>query len=89
VHLGFFCLDLLSILSVNVLDLHFFCNFQLVSHVTQKRFDIESLNLTGRLLSIFSCASGVSLLDLSSICRVISFDLLKPFHYVVICSLSA
>jgi hypothetical protein len=48
-----------------------------VSQVTQKGFDIESLNLMGRLLSIFRFAPGVSLVDLSSICRLISVDLVK------------
>jgi hypothetical protein len=86
---GYFCLDLFSIFRVIALDLENVCNFQLVSHVTQKGFDIESLNLTGRLLSIYSCAPGVSIVDLSSICRVISLDLIKTFHYVVICSWSA
>jgi hypothetical protein len=63
---GYFRLDLFSIFRVISLDLEIFCNFQLVSHVTQKEFDIETLNLTGRLLSIFGFAPGVSLVDLSS-----------------------
>jgi hypothetical protein len=127
---GFFHLDIFSIFRVIALDLVKFCNFQLVSHVTQKVFDLEScyftgilismcscapgifvwiylvflelllftlkifaifnlcrklpkkdltysLNLRGRLLSIFRFAPGVSLVDLSSICRVISLDLVK------------
>jgi hypothetical protein len=53
----YFCLDIFRVIAF---DLENFCNFQLVSHVTQKGFDIESLNLTGRLLSIFSFALGVS-----------------------------
>jgi hypothetical protein len=61
---GYFRLDLLSIFRVIALDLKNVCNFQLVSHVTQKGFDIESINLMGRLLSIFSFAPGVSLVDL-------------------------
>jgi hypothetical protein len=73
---GYFHLDIFIILRVIALDLVKFCNFQLVSHVIQKGFDLESL-LTGRLLSIFSFAPGVSLVDLSSICRVISLDLVK------------
>jgi hypothetical protein len=59
------------------LDLEKFCSFQLVSQVTQKGFDKELLNLMGRLLSIFRFAPGVSLVDLFSICRVISLDLVK------------
>jgi Tfp pilus assembly protein PilO len=43
-----------------------------VSHVTQKGFDIESLNLTGRLLSIFSFSPGVSLVS-----RAITLKTLK------------
>jgi hypothetical protein len=74
---GYFHLDLFSIIRVIALDLEFFYNFQLVSHVTQKGFEIESFNLTGRLLSMCSCAPGVSHVDLSSNCRVISLDLVK------------
>jgi hypothetical protein len=74
---GYVRLDLFSIFRVIALDLENFCNFQLVSNVTQKGIDKESLNLIGRLLSIFSFAPGVSLVDLSSICRVISLDLVK------------
>jgi hypothetical protein len=75
---------------VIALDLVKICNFQLVSHVTQKGFDIVSLNITGRLLSICWCAPWDSLVDLSTSCRIISLDLLKPFLLCcVICSLSA
>jgi hypothetical protein len=73
----YFRLELFSIFRVIALDLENVCIFQLVLHVTQKGFDIESLNLMGRLPSIFSFAPGVSLVDLSSICRVISLDLVK------------
>jgi hypothetical protein len=78
---GYFRLDLFSIFRVIALDF-FFCNFQLVSHVIQKGFDLESLNLTGRLLSIFSFEPGVSLVDLSNICRVISLDLVKTVSLI-------
>jgi hypothetical protein len=44
---GSFHVDLYSIFLVIALDLDFLCNFQLVSHVTQKGFVIESWNLTG------------------------------------------
>jgi hypothetical protein len=81
---GCFHRDLLSIFRVIALDLENYCNFQYVSHLTQKGFDFESLNLLGRLLSICSFAPWVSLVDLSSICRVISLDLVKLFHYVVL-----
>jgi hypothetical protein len=50
--------DLFSIFRATALDLENVCNFQLVSHVIQKGLDIESLNLMGRLLSIFSFAPG-------------------------------
>jgi hypothetical protein len=39
---GYFHLDIYSIFRVIALDLLKFCNFQLVSHVTQKVFDLES-----------------------------------------------
>jgi hypothetical protein len=55
--------DIFSIVRIIAFDLEFFCNFQLVLHVIQKGFDIESLNLTGRLLSILSFAPGISLVD--------------------------
>jgi hypothetical protein len=44
---GYFGVDLFSIFRVIALDLLKICNFQLVSHVTQKEFGIESRNFTG------------------------------------------
>jgi hypothetical protein len=71
----YFRLDLFSIVRVIALDIVKFCNFQLVSHVTQKGFDIESLNFTGTLISMCSCATGYFRLDLFSYFRVIALDL--------------
>jgi hypothetical protein len=51
-------MDILSIFRVIALDLVKICNFQLVSHVTQKIFDLESWNLTGMLISMCSCEPG-------------------------------
>jgi hypothetical protein len=72
----YFRLDLFSIFRVIALDLENFCSFQLVASYSKKDLT-ESLNLMGRLLSIFRFAPGVSLMDLSSIYRVISLDLVK------------
>jgi hypothetical protein len=38
----YFCVDLLSIYRVMALDLVKICNFQLVSHIVQKVFDLKS-----------------------------------------------
>jgi hypothetical protein len=63
----------------------FFCNFQLVSHVTQKGFDLESWNLRGMLISMCSCAPGYFRVDLLSILRVIALDLLFFFAIFNLC----
>jgi hypothetical protein len=72
----YFRVDLFSIFRVIALDLVKFCNFQLVSHLTQKEFGIESWNLTGMLLCMCSCAPGYFRVDLFSIFRVIALDLI-------------
>jgi hypothetical protein len=54
-----------------VIELVKICNFQLVSLITQKVFDLESWNLTKMLLSMCSCASGYFCVDIFSIFRVI------------------
>jgi hypothetical protein len=68
---GYFCVDIFSIFRVTALDLVKICNSQLVSHISQKVFDLESLNLTGMLLSMCSCAPKVLLVDL--VCFVKSY----------------
>jgi hypothetical protein len=66
------------------------CNFQFVLYVAQNIFNLESWNLTGMLVSMCSCAPWVSLVDLSSICRVIALDSVKTVSLCcVICSSSA
>jgi hypothetical protein len=47
------------------------------SILPQNIFNLQSSNLTGMLLSICSCAPWILLVDLSSICRVTTFDLVK------------
>jgi hypothetical protein len=39
---GYFRVDLFNIFRVIAIDLVKFCNFQLLSHVTPKGFDLES-----------------------------------------------
>jgi hypothetical protein len=60
---------------VIALDLVNICNFQLVPHVAQNVFDIESLNFTGMLISMCSCKPGYCHVDMFSIFRVIALDL--------------
>jgi hypothetical protein len=54
-------LDIFSIFRVIALDLVKFYDFQLVSHVTQEVFDLEScyMYFTGILISMYSCAPGI------------------------------
>jgi hypothetical protein len=77
---GYFRLDLFSILfRVIALELVKFCNFQLVSHVTQEGFDQEAWNFTGILITMCSCAPGYF--------RLYSFSIfleLLPSAYVVV-----
>jgi hypothetical protein len=56
--------DLFGFVRVIALDLLRIWNFQLVSHVAQKVFDLESWNFTGIMLSMWSCAPLVLLVDL-------------------------
>jgi hypothetical protein len=77
---GYFCVDILSIFRVTVLELVKISNFQLVSHVTKKVFDLESCNLTRMLLSMCSCAPWYFRVDIFSIFRVIALDLVKNYN---------
>jgi hypothetical protein len=86
---GFAC-EFICFVGVIALDLVKISNFQFVSCVAQNVFNLESWNLTGMLVSMCSCAPWVSLVDLSSFCRVIALDLVKTISLCcVICSLSA
>jgi hypothetical protein len=76
----YFRVDIFSIFRVITLDLVKICNFQLVWHVTQKIFDLESWNLTGMLISMCSCACGYFRVDIFSIFRVIALDLVKIYN---------
>jgi hypothetical protein len=69
---GFFCF-----VRVIAHDLVKICNFQLVSHIPQKVLELESWNLTGILLSMWSCAPGYFRVDIFSIFKVIALDLVK------------
>jgi hypothetical protein len=87
---GYFRVDLFSICKVIALDLIKICNFQFVSHEAQKVFEIGSWNFTEMFISMCCCAPWISLVDFSSICRVIALELVKPVSSCyVICSLSA
>jgi hypothetical protein len=64
--------------------------FSTFSHVAQKVFDLESWNFTGMLISMCSCAPGVSLVYLFCFVRFIALDLVKSVTLCcVICSSSA
>jgi hypothetical protein len=60
------------------------CNFQFVWCIAQNVFNLESWNLTRMSVSMSCCALGGSLVDLSSISRVLALDFVKQFHYVVL-----
>jgi hypothetical protein len=81
---GYFHVDIFSIFRVIALDLVKICNFQLVSHVTQKIFDLELWNLTGMLISMCSCAPGYFLVNKFSIFRVIALDLVKICNFQLV-----
>jgi hypothetical protein len=81
---GYFHVDLFSIFRIIVLDLVKICNFQLVSHVAQKVFDVGSWNFTGMLISICSCAPGYFCVDIFSILRVIALDLVKIYNFPLV-----
>jgi hypothetical protein len=70
----YFRLDIFSIFRVIALDLVKFCNFQILSHLTQKLFDLESWNFTEMLISMCSCAPGYFHLDIFSIFRIIALE---------------
>jgi hypothetical protein len=53
------------------------CNFQFVLHVAQKVFDLGSLNFTGMLISMWSCAPVVLHVNLFCFVSVIALDLVK------------
>jgi hypothetical protein len=62
------------------------CNFQLVSHIAQKVFNLRSLNFTGILISMWSCAPGVLLVDLLGIFWVIALDVANN-RFIMLCYL--
>jgi hypothetical protein len=78
---GYFHVDIFSIFRGIALDLVKIYNFQLVSHVTQKVFDLESWNLIRMLLSMCGCAPGYFRVDIFSIFRVIALDLVKISNF--------
>jgi hypothetical protein len=87
---AYFRVDIFGILRVIAIDLVKIYNFQHVSHVSQKVFDLVSWNFTGIWLSMCSCAPGVSLVDLFCFVRFIALDLVKTVPLCcVICSLCA
>jgi hypothetical protein len=76
--------DLFCFVKVFAVDLLKICNFQLVSHIVQKVFDLESLNFTGMLLSMLSCAARVSLVVFFCFVRVIALDLVKICNFQLV-----
>jgi hypothetical protein len=63
------------------LELVKICNFQLVSHVTQKLFDLVSSNFIEMLISMCSCAPGYFCVDICSIFRVVALDLVEISNF--------
>lgn len=61
-----------------------FAIFNFMSRITPKVFDLESSNFTEMLFSMFSCAPGVLCVDLFSIGRVISLDLVKILNFQLV-----
>jgi hypothetical protein len=79
---GFLHVELIQYLfKVFALDLVKICNFQLVLHIAQKISDLGSRNFTEMIISMWSYAQRVSLVDLFSICRVITLDLVKIWNF--------
>jgi hypothetical protein len=72
---GYFRVNKFNMFRLIVVDLGKINNFQLVSHVAQKVFDPVSWNFTGMLISMWSCAPGVWLVDFLCFVWVIVLDL--------------
>jgi hypothetical protein len=60
---------LFSFFKIIALEFLKYCNFQLVSHVAQKVFDLGSWNFTGMLISMWSCAPVVFHVDFVLLCQ--------------------
>jgi hypothetical protein len=75
--------NLFSICREITLDLLKICNFQLVSQVVQKVFDLESWNITGMLLSMWNCVPLVLVVGLFCFVRVIALELVKVCHFQI------
>jgi hypothetical protein len=78
---GYFGVDIFSIFRVIAIDLVKISNIQLVLHITEKVFDLESWNLTKMLLSMCSCAPGYFGMENFSIFGVIALDLVKISNF--------
>ncbi len=73
-----------SIGRVMALDFVKSANFQLVSHVIEKLFELQSSNIIGMLINMCSCAPGVLDTDSSSIGRVMALDLVKSGNFQLV-----
>jgi uncharacterized protein with HEPN domain len=78
---GYFLLDIFRVIALDWVKI---CNFKLVSHVTQKILDLESWNLIGMSISMWSCAPGYYCLDIFSIFRVIALELVKISNFQLV-----
>jgi hypothetical protein len=81
---GYFCVDIFRISRVVALESVKISNFQLVSHITKKVFDLESWNLTRMLLSMCYCAHAYFHVDILSIFRVIALEKVKIFNFQLV-----
>jgi hypothetical protein len=81
---GVLFVDLFCFVRVIVFDLVKLCKFQLVWHIAQKVFDLGSWNFTVMLISMWTCAPWVLLVNLFCFVRIIALDLVKVFNCAVL-----
>jgi hypothetical protein len=86
--LGVSLVDLFWFVRVFALDLVNILNFQLVSHVAQKVFDLESESFTGMLLSMCSCVPGYFYVDMFSIFRVLALNFVNIYDFRLVLHLT-
>jgi hypothetical protein len=77
----YFRVNLFTIVLVTSFDLVKNCHFQLVSHVAQIVFNLESWNFTRMLISTCNCAPWYFRVDIFSIFRVIALGLVKNYNF--------
>jgi hypothetical protein len=66
------------------LSVHLTVRSLFVSHIAQKAIYLESWNLTGMFISMWSCAPGYFCVDIFSIFRVIALELVKISNFQLV-----